>query len=84
MKAPLRFALGWVLYIALFYASWPVVAFAGELYAMFPIETIVALVAALIAYIALFYVALRRFWSWLDKPRADAPITTCEVQTCSR
>lgn len=69
MKAPLRFAFGWVLYVALFSAVAPVVRAALGLFEGAPIALAVSLAAALVAFIALWWFVLRALWRWCDAPR---------------
>ncbi|RTC46922.1 hypothetical protein EJ800_22880 [Pseudomonas aeruginosa] len=69
MKAPLRFLLGWVVFIALFAMLTPIVAAIFEFCAAFPALAMVVAVCALVAFLALFFVFFRRFVRWLDEPR---------------
>lgn len=69
MKAPLRFLLGWVVFIALFATLTPIVAAIFEFCAAFPVLAMVVAVCALVAFLALFFAFFRRFVRWLDEPR---------------
>ncbi|MCU9948257.1 hypothetical protein [Pseudomonas sp. PDM13] len=73
MKAPTRFLFGWVIYLALFMAINPVMAFLFQLANDQPLAlTIASATFALVALWASFFLFLRRFWRWADKPRATA------------
>lgn len=69
MKAPLRAAFGWVLYVAIFCAVAPVVRAAREYVESVPLDFAISLTAALVAFIALWWFVLRAFWRWCDAPR---------------
>lgn len=80
MKAPLRFAFGWVLYFAIFAAINPVVRVIWEVVQEQPVLVpIITAVIACAALAAIFLIVLRPFWSWCDHPRK----TTREVPPCS-
>lgn len=69
MKAPLRFAFGWVLYVALFSAVAPVVRAVLAFLEGAPLDLAISLASALVAFIALWWFVLRAFWRWCDAPR---------------
>jgi len=79
MKAPLRYAFGWVVYVAMLIAVAPVVRAFFVFLELFPVEGSISIVAALAAFIAVWWLLLRRFWSWCDQPRK----ATREVSPCS-
>lgn len=72
MKAPLRFAFGWVLYVAIFVALNQVLHPLAEYAVLYPEIFSVSVIAALAAFIAFYFFVLKHFWYWLDKPRAAA------------
>lgn len=70
MKAPTRFLFGWVIYIALFMAINPVLAYVFAVVSEQPmLLTIASATFALVALWASFFLFLRRFWRWADAPR---------------
>lgn len=70
MKAPLRFAFGWVLFVAIFAALNPIVNAIFEVLRSQPLAVLIITAAfALVALIAFFFLFLGRFYNWLDKPR---------------
>lgn len=69
MKAPLRFAFGWVVYVAIFCALAPVVRAVVAFFDGYPLDFVVSLAAALVAFIVLWWFVLRAFWRWCDAPR---------------
>ncbi|KSW21548.1 MULTISPECIES: hypothetical protein [Pseudomonas] len=80
MKAPLRFAFGWVVYLAITAALTPILKALVDVFQLMPIWLVVViLVASLVAFLATFFLFLRRFWSWCDQPRK----ATREVPPCS-
>lgn len=72
MKAPLRFLLGWVVFIALFAMLTPIVAAIFEFCAALPVLAMVTAVVSLVVFLALFFAFFRRFVCWLDEPRRGA------------
>ena len=72
MKAPLRFAFGWVLYVAILCAVSPAVRAVREFLEPYPLDSVIVVVAAAFAFFALWWFVLRSFWSWCDRPRKEA------------
>lgn len=70
MKAPLRLVFGWVLYVALFMAISPAVRACIAFAEQFPLDGVVTAMAALVALIGIYLIVGRRFYRWLDEPRA--------------
>lgn len=70
MKAPLRYAFGWVLYLAIFAAVNPVALAIWRAVQVQPV--IVPVVTAIVGVVLLIWFHFRylqHFWSWCDKPR---------------
>lgn len=76
MKAPLRFAFGWVLYLAIFAAiNLPMVVMWQAVKAQPLHISITSAVVALALFIWFFATQLARLWAWCDAPRTpDAQI----------
>lgn len=75
MKAPLRFAFGWVLFVAIFAALNPIVnAIFDALTHQSLVVQVISAALALMVFIALFFLFLSRFFNWLDKPSAGADV----------
>lgn len=71
MKAPLRFAFGWVLFVAIFAALNPIVNAIFDALTHQPLGVpIISAALALLVFIALFFLFFIRFFNWLDKPSA--------------
>lgn len=80
MKAPLRFAFGWVVFVAIFASLTPVLnAIAGALQILPLWLVVVILTCSLLVFLVVFFLFLRRFFTWCDQPRK----TTREVPPCS-
>ncbi|WP_435606324.1 hypothetical protein [Pseudomonas knackmussii] len=69
MKAPLRFAFGWVVYVAILCAVSPALRAVLDFFDGAPLDLAISLVAALVAFISLWWFVLRAFWRWCDAPR---------------
>lgn len=69
MKAPLRFALGWVIYVAIFAAIHPVVLAIQPLVFQNPVASVVTMTISFVVLIAMFFYFGRRFFRWIDQPR---------------
>jgi uncharacterized membrane-anchored protein len=79
MKAPLRFAFGWVLYLAILMGINPIMKLIWHTAHQQPlVVTLATAFVGLALLIALYFGALRRFWQWCDEPRASRPIKPCE------
>lgn len=73
MKAPLRFAFGWVIYVALFAAVNPVVRAIADAICEQPL--LVPVITALVGMVLLALLirgVLDPFWHWCDSPRKRA------------
>ncbi|WP_430318741.1 hypothetical protein [Pseudomonas nitroreducens] len=80
MKAPLRFAFGWVLYLAIVAATNPIIAAIWKAFQEQPLLVpIITAVGGVALLVGLYFVALRPFWSWCDQPRKP----NREVPPCS-
>lgn len=80
MKAPLRYAFGWVVFLAITAVLTPILNALVDAFQFMPIWLVVViLTASLVVFLAMFFLFLRRFWSWCDQPRK----TTREVLPCS-
>lgn len=66
-RAPLRFLFGWVIYVALWCAVFPVVSAAFDLAVMFPSVAMVAAVVAGVLLILIVHFGFRSFWRWIDQ-----------------
>lgn len=75
MKAPLRLAFGWVIYVAIFASINPVVISIWQFASRFPAASVVSAVASIVALIALWFIVGSRFYRWLDEPRRPS----CEL-----
>lgn len=71
MKAPLRVAFGWVLYVAIFMAVAPAVRTCIDFVEQWPVAGLVSAALATIAILIIFAVAMPRLYRWLDAPRAQ-------------
>lgn len=70
MKAPLRYAFGWVLFVAIFAALNPIVsAIFDALAHQALVVSVITVALSLVAFTALFFLFLSRFYGWLDSPR---------------
>ena len=70
MKAPLRFAFGWVLYLAIFAAiNLPMAVMWDSIKAQPLHVSLTAAVIALALFIWFFATQLVRFWAWCDATR---------------
>ncbi|WP_313290616.1 hypothetical protein [Stutzerimonas nitrititolerans] len=69
MKAPLRFAFGWVLYLAIFMAINPICSYLWVIVQEQPlVVTVVTSVFGVAFFIWLYFSVLRPFWGWCDVP----------------
>lgn len=69
MKAPLRYAFGWVLFVAIFAALNPIVNAIFQALRHQPLAvSLISATLALVAFLALFFLFLGRFYRWLDAP----------------
>ncbi|WP_312245213.1 hypothetical protein [Stutzerimonas nitrititolerans] len=67
MKAPLRFAFGWVLYLAILMATNPVVAYLWLVVWEQPlVVTVGTSVFGVVFFILLYFRVLRPFFGWCD------------------
>lgn len=69
MKAPLRFAFGWVLYVAIFMAVSPAVRACIDFVELWPVAGLVSAALATISVLIFFALVMPRFYRWLDAPR---------------
>lgn len=69
MKAPLRFAFGWVLYVAIFMAVAPAVRASIDFVEQWPFAGLVSAALATIVILVISVVVMPRFYRWLDAPR---------------
>lgn len=71
MKAPLRFAFGWVIYLGIFAAINYPMAVMWQAVKVQPLHvSITSAVVALALFIWFFATQLVRLWAWCDSPRA--------------
>lgn len=70
MKAPLRFAFGWVVYFAIFIAIAPAVRSCVLFIEHWPVAGLASLVFSALALVVLIAFVVPRFYRWLDAPRA--------------
>lgn len=70
MKAPLRFMLGWLIWLMIFLAiNYPMSVIWLAVQSQPWWLSVVAAWVALVLFAVLFVVCLRRFWSWCDATR---------------
>lgn len=73
MKAPLRFLFGWVIYIAIYAATFPVCRAIEAAISVTPIVvSIVAAIVAMVFFALLMFFGMRRLFRWCDAPRAHS------------
>ncbi|WP_312373866.1 hypothetical protein [Stutzerimonas nitrititolerans] len=69
MKAPLRFAFGWVIYLAIFMAVNPAVSYLWVVIQEQPlVVTVFASLVGVAFFIWLHFRVMRPFWGWCDAP----------------
>jgi cell division protein FtsX len=69
VKAPLRYAFGWVLFVAIFAALNPIVNSIFQALREQPLAVpVITAALALVVFITLFFLFLGRFYHWLDSP----------------
>lgn len=71
MKAPLRFAFGWVIYLGIFASINYPMAFIWDAVKAQPWWlSLLSAWFAVVLFAVFFFVGLRHFWAWCDFPRA--------------
>ena len=80
MKAPLRFAFGWVIFVAIFASLTPILHAIATALQVLPVWLVVVIMtSSLLVFLVFFFLFVRRFFTWCDQPRK----TTREVPPCS-
>lgn len=70
MKAPLRFAFGWVIYLCIFAAiNYPMATIWLAVQAQPWWLAVLSAWVAVVLFAVFFFVGLRHFWSWCDATR---------------
>lgn len=75
MKAPLRFMLGWLIWLIIFVAiNYPMATIWLAVQAQPWLLPVMSALVALVLFAVVFLVFLRHFWSWCDATRRPLDI----------